>query len=305
MKKINKNLKINKDLFIGLPGPEISNQEWLMSPRVAGVILFKRNFQNKKQLEKLCRAIKKINPELKIAADQEGGVVQRFSNHEFTRLKSSEEIGSFYDQDPEKSVSLARERGKIMAAELQEIGVDISFAPVIDLTHLGSNVLRSRTYHQNPQVVAELALAEIEAMQSGGLTPVIKHFPGHGGVSADTHLEEAVDFRNYEKMAQTDLEPFRICIEKNSPALLGVMASWVKYPAIDSLPACFSEIWLKNILREKLKFSGKIFSDDMGMEAAKYFSTPQECIEKAKQAGCDYVLLCNDFKLIENFLCPH
>lgn len=290
-----------KDLWIGLSGLEINSEEviWLNNKRVAGVILFKRNFKDKAQIKNLCREIKKINPVLQIGVDQEGGPVQRFANSEFTKLKSSEEIGFFYDQDPEKSLALAKERGSLMGKELREVGVDVSFAPVIDLSHPGSHVLKNRTYHANPTIVAELALAEIAAMQSEGLTPVVKHFPGHGGVSADTHLEEAVDVRSYEKIVLSDLEPFRICIQNNIPAL---MASWVRYPKVDSLPACFSEQWLKKILREKLKFKGKVFSDDMGMQAAKYFSTPEECVKKVREAGCDYVLLCNDFEVIRKLL---
>ena len=288
------------DLWIGIPDLVLSkpSETWLNSKRVAGVILFRRNFQDKKQLKDLCQQIKFINPNIQIGVDQEGGPVQRFTG-EFTRLKSSEEIGSIYNLSAIAGLKASEERGLIMARELKEVGIDLSFAPVIDLTHLGSNVLRGRTYHANPDVVAELALVEIKAMQSLGLTPVIKHFPGHGGVSADTHLEEAVDIRNLEIIIKTDLKPFKICIDQNIPAL---MASWVKYPGVDSMPACFSQIWLQEILRKKLNFQVKIFSDDMGMQAAKYFSSPKECIEKAKKAGCDYVLLCNDFNLIDQVI---
>ena len=292
-------------LFIGLPGykdlkPE--DLEKLKSEKIAGVILFKRNFESKNQIKNLCLNIKKINKNLLIGVDQEGGPVQRLLGDGFSKLLSSTEMGEVYNKDKNLGLNLARERGLTMARELLEVGIDLSFAPVVDLGNKESQVLKNRTYSENINTVIDLAKAEIQAMNSLGLMAVIKHFPGHGGVSLDTHLERAVDFRSLEEIENKDLKVFKNCVENKNLNLLNIMASWVIYPEIDSYPACFSEILLQKILREKLKFPGKIFSDDMGMEAAKYFKTPEECIARALKAGCDYVLLCNNFEVINKVL---
>ncbi len=311
-------------LWIGLPGykdlkPE--DLEKLKSEKIAGVILFKRNFENKNQIKNLCLEIKKINKNLLIGVDQEGGPVQRLLGDGFSKLLSSTEIGEVYNKDKNSGLNLARERGLTMARELLEVGIDLSFAPVVDLGNKESQVLKNRTYSENINTVIDLAKAEIQAMNSLGLMAVIKHFPGHGGVSLDTHLERAVDFRSLEEIENKDLKVFQDCMNpplcpsisssglslpqgerRNQVSHLNIMASWVIYPEIDSYPACFSEILLQKILREKLKFPGKIFSDDMGMEAAKYFKTPEECIARALKAGCDYVLLCNNFEVINKVL---
>ena len=313
-------------LWIGLPGYkdlEKKDLEKLSSEKIAGVILFKRNFENKNQIKNLCVDIKKINKNILIGVDQEGGPVQRLKGEGFTELKSSFEIGEEYKKNKALGLNLARERGLTMAKELLEVGIDLSFAPVVDLGNQESKVLKNRTYSEDVNTVIELACAEIQAMNSLGLMAVIKHFPGHGGVSFDTHLEKAIDLRSLKEIENKDLKVFQDCVNSHfdfvsplslpsppSPlprvgegrCLLNIMASWVIYPEIDKFPACFSEILLKKILREKLKFSGKIFSDDMGMEAAKFFKNPKDCVERALKAGCDYVLLCNDFEVINNIL---
>ncbi len=306
-------------LWIGLPGVkdlEKKDLEKLRSEKIAGVILFKRNFENKNQIKNLCFEIKKINKNILIGVDQEGGPVQRLKGEGFTELKSSSEIGEVYKKDKNLGLNLARERGLTMAKELLEVGIDLSFAPVVDLGNKKSNVLKNRTYSEDLDSVIDLARAEIQAMNSLGLMAVMKHFPGHGGVSFDTHLEQAIDTRSLSDMENKDLKVFQDCLDffqgrtQGSPlhlphqflSYLNIMASWVIYPEIDKYPACFSEILLKKILREQLNFSGKIFSDDMGMEAAKYFKTPEACIARALEAGCDYVLLCNDFEVINKIL---
>lgn len=317
---------MKQSLFIGLPGYKdlnILDLDYLKSEKIAGVILFKRNFENKNQIKNLCFEIKKINKNILIGVDQEGGPVQRLLGDGFSKLKSSTEIGEIYKQDKNLGLNLARERGLTMAKELLEVGIDLSFAPVVDLGNKESHVLKNRTYSEDINTVIDLASAEINAMNSLGLMAVIKHFPGHGGVSFDTHREQAVDLRSLQEIEDKDLKVFQACInfipplcpsalpsglsipreeKRNHAGDLNIMASWVIYPEVDKFPACFSKIWLRDVLKNKLNFSGKIFSDDMGMEAAKYFKEPKECISRALEAGCDYVLLCNDFELINDIL---
>ncbi len=274
----------------------------LNHPLVGGVILFTRNFKDAEQLTDLTHAIKKIrSPELLISVDHEGGRVQRFRGNGFTELPALETFGTQYNQDPKLALKSATESAHTMAQELIQCGVDFSFAPVVDLHNPKSRVIADRAFHQNPNVICELATAYMSGMRKAGMKNVIKHFPGHGTVEADTHKEVAVDERDLTTLYNEDLLPFQKLIKTQQ--VDSVLASHVLYPKVDDKIVTFSKIWLTDILRDQLNFQGMIFSDDFGMHALTYqVSSTTKAIQKFFQAGGDVALLCNDFKAIDQAL---
>jgi beta-N-acetylhexosaminidase len=277
-------------LMIGLVGPELAVQEksWLASPGVAGVLLFSRNFQSRAQLLALCDAIRAAgNGPLLIAVDQEGGPVQRFREG-FTPLPALAAIGAVYDRDPAEAVRLAEEHAWVMATELRASGVDFSFAPVVDLAR-GNAAIGLRAFHANPLVTAELAQAYVRGMHLAGMGCVLKHFPGHGSVAADTHKAQAIDERSLDVIRRDDLLPFVDGIAAHAEA---VMLAHVIYPAVDAQPAGYSEVWIKRILRGELGFAGAVISDDISMAAAGAAGSIGARVRAHLQAGCDLVLAC-------------
>lgn len=280
-------------LMLDIAGTELTETDCarLSHPLVGGVILFARNYASPPQLAELTATIRALRyPSLLIAVDQEGGRVQRFRDG-FTRLPPMRVLGEIHDRNPDHAHHLASQAGYVLAAELKACGVDLSFTPVLDLNHGQSCVIGDRAFHREPRVVADLALALRDGLQSAGMAAVAKHFPGHGAIQADTHIETAIDTRNYADIEKEDLIPFRRMI---NAGLSGIMAAHVIYPAIDQHPAGFSGEWLQRILRHDLRFEGCIFSDDLCMQAARNYGSITHRAEKALQAGCDMVLVCND-----------
>lgn len=280
-------------VMLGLEGLELSQeeQEILRHPRVGGVILFSRNYQSPEQVAALTVAIHAVRrPRLLVAVDHEGGRVQRFRDG-FTRLPPVRRLGEIHDQDRMRAKQLARVTGWLMAAELRAVGVDFSFAPVLDLDHGVSSIIGDRAFHYDPEVVADLAHAYVSGMQKAGMEAVGKHFPGHGGIAADSHLELPVDPRAYADLEHVDLLAFERMIHYG---LAAIMPAHVLYPQIDEQPAGFSARWLRDILRQRLEFQGTIFSDDLDMAGAGVAGTPPERADAALTAGCDMVLACND-----------
>jgi len=263
----------------------------LMDSMVAGVILFSRNFESAEQIKKLTQEIHDLrHPKLLIAVDHEGGRVQRFRDG-FTHIPPMRVLGELYNRDEKHSYEVAEKVGWLLAAELLSVGVDFSFAPVLDLDYGGSKVIGDRALHANPIAVGNLAFHVMKGMRKAGMASVAKHFPGHGFIEADTHLEVAVDERSLAEIQQHDIQPFLRLIENGVDA---VMPAHVIYPHVDKNPAGFSEQWLQKILREQCHFEGAIISDDMSMKAAMEYGTASERVTKALQAGCDLVLVCND-----------
>lgn len=266
-------------------------RELLRHPAVGGVILFARNYRDPEQLRTLTHSIQVADERrLLIAADQEGGRVQRFRDG-FTRLPAAARFGDRYLSDPREAVGLARFAGWLMAAELLGAGVDFSFAPVLDVEQGISQVIGDRAFADQPEVVATLAGAWLEGVHSAGMAGCGKHYPGHGGVVADSHLELPEDRRPLSDLERCDLLPFRRLI---SEGLEAVMPAHVRYPEIDPEVAGFSPFWLRTLLRGRLRFEGAIISDDLNMAAAAAGGCPAEAALAALQAGCDLVLICNN-----------
>ena len=271
----------------------------LQHPLVGGVILFARNFVSTTQLKALTTSIHEVRqPPLLIAVDHEGGRVQRFRDG-FTKIPPMREFGIIWDQNPKRAKQLAEEAGWILAAELRAHGVDFSFTPVLDMDYGESQVIGDRAFHKDPQAINELAFHLMLGLKKGGMVAVGKHFPGHGFVVADSHVAIPVDEREFDEIAQNDMQPFRQMIDEG---LAAIMPAHVIYTKVDSKPAGFSQKWLQKVLRERLGFNGVIFSDDLSMEAASVGGDVTARSLAALHAGCDMVLLCNRSDLADELL---
>lgn len=266
------------------------DRERLLHPLVGAVILFSGNYRDREKLGRLCADIHALrHPPLLIAADQEGGRVQRFRDG-FTKLPPMRRLGEHWDRDRAAAQRLAEQIGLVIAFELRACGVDFSLVPVLDLDHGASAVIGDRALHSDPDAVAELAAGLIRGLRQGGMSSVGKHFPGHGFIRADSHLELPIDERSLEEIEQCDLVPFE---RLATAGLIGVMLAHVLYPRVDSRPAGYSRVWLQDILRGRLGFDGTIFSDDLGMQAAAGAGSIGDRARAAMDAGCDMVLACN------------
>jgi beta-N-acetylhexosaminidase len=278
--------------MLDIAGCELAaeDRELLRHPAVGGVILFTRNYESPQQLRALVTEIHALrDPHLIVAVDQEGGRVQRFRDG-FTRLPPLACLGRIYDSDRPRAKHLARVTGWLMATELRALGVDISFAPVLDLDHGVSSVIGNRALHQRPEAVADLAVSYQGGMHDAGMAATGKHFPGHGAVVADSHVDLPVDERSLADMEQWDLVPFRHMIHAG---LAAVMMAHVIYSRVDALPAGFSTRWIRDILREQMGFQGLVFSDDLSMEGAACAGDHATRAHASIDAGCDMVLVCN------------
>jgi beta-N-acetylhexosaminidase len=270
-------------------------------PLTGGVILFGRNFANRKQLTALTASIKALRPDVLISIDHEGGRVQRCRADGFTHLPAMRKLGELWMQAPKKSkaayasepaieaMNAATACGYILAAELRACGVDFSFTPVLDLDFGRSGVIGDRSFSSDPQIVYALAKALNSGLQLAGMANCGKHFPGHGWAEADSHVAIPVDERSLNTILQFDAKPY----DWLDLSLAAVMPAHVIYPKVDSLPAGFSTVWLQTILRQQLAFEGVIFSDDLSMEGASVAGDVVKGAELALSAGCDAVLICN------------
>jgi len=267
------------------------DEAFLLQPEISGLILFSRNYESPQQLKSLCDNIKALRSDLIIAVDQEGGKVQRFREG-FLRLPSMSVLGKSFQQNEILALKQAYELGWLMAIELIHHGIDISFAPVLDLDYGRSSVIGDRAFARSPSAVYKLTDQLIKGMKSAGMCATAKHFPGHGFVEADSHLELPTDKRSRTEIFAEDLQPFKQLIAENK--LSAVMPAHVVYPEIDAdFTAGFSKIWLQDILRNELGFDGLIYSDDLSMEGAAASGSPSMRAEKAKNAGCNVLLICN------------
>ena len=279
-------------LMIDLQGSEINQQEreWLSHPAVGGVILFSRNYQDRKQLSSLIAELHTLKkPKLLVAVDQEGGRVQRFRDG-FTEYPPMRLLGKIYDKDPGKGLLLCELLACHLATELREVGVDFTFAPILDLDTGKSQVIGDRAFHSDIDAVSALASRFMLGLRKGGMESVGKHFPGHGTVTADSHFECPVDHRYENDLLLADMIPFQRLADHG---IAGMMSAHVIYEHVDDKPASFSHYWLTNILREKIGFQGVIFSDDLSMKGAHIVGDIRQRLQVALDAGSDMVLICN------------
>ena len=270
----------------------------LCHPLVGGVILFARNYDNPEQLAALSADIRTLRvPALLVTVDHEGGRVQRF-REDFSAVPAMGVLGKAWSVNPETGCQLARDAGRVLASELIAHGVDLSYTPVLDLDYGVSRVIGDRAFHRDPDATIALATALIDGMADAGMGCVGKHFPGHGFVEADSHVDMPRDMRDFDAISAQDMRSFHTLATR----LAGVMPAHVIYPAVDSRPAGFSPFWLQTVLRGQLGFSGVIFSDDLTMEAATEAGDIVARAEAARAAGCDMVLVCNRPDLAETLL---
>jgi len=255
------------------------------------VILFARNFESVEQVTDLVAEIRALrSPPLIIAVDYEGGRVQRF--HEgFTAIPPMRDIGREYDRDRETGLKIARQAGWLIATELRAVGIDLSFAPCVDLDWGVSEIIGNRSFHRKADVVSELAEVFARGLRSAGMAAIAKHFPGHGAVVADSHLRLPVDRREYGLLLD-DMRPYERMM--NTGVVAGVMLAHIVYREIDEMPAGFSEYWIQRELRSRLGFGGAVFSDDLSMKATNSYGSMAQRARLALAAGCDMILVCND-----------
>ncbi len=269
----------------------------LAKPSIGGVILFSRNFEDIHQVTALIKSMRLENQNLLICIDHEGGRVQRFKEG-FTHLPAMAKLGEAYDQNPDLALEQAHSCGYVLAAELLAIDIDFSFAPVLDLDHGNSSVIGDRAFHSNPDAVVKLAGALITGMHEAGMKCVGKHFPGHGFVVADSHLDLPIDERPMEEIAR-DMSIFK---DLTNHGLDAVMPAHVVYSEVDDKPAGFSSKWIKEILQVQLGFNGVVFSDDLSMQGAHFYKDIVKRVKVSLESGCDMVLICNHPELVEKVI---
>jgi len=276
-------------LVIGIAGQQLAAEErdWLRHPGVGGVILFSRNVGSREQTQALCDEIRKAaGKPMLLCVDQEGGPVQRFRDG-YSALPELAHIGAGFDADPAAALDLARQHAFLMASEVLATGLDLSFAPVVDLKR-GNRAIGERAFDARPNITSEVAGAYVQGMHAAGMAATLKHFPGHGSVLEDTHFDAATDPRELATLEAEDLMPFRMGISAGAEA---VMMAHVAYPAVDADPAGYSRRWIE-YLRGTLGFTGVVFSDDIGMAAAESAGGVAARLHAHYDAGCDSVLVC-------------
>ncbi len=261
----------------------------LSHPMTGGVILFARHYENRAQLVALTDAIRAVRSDLLIAVDHEGGRVQRFRTDGFTLLPAMGRLGALWDKDVLLATKVATAAGYVLASELRACGIDMSFTPVLDLGYGQSKVVGDRAFHRDPRVVTLLAKSLNHGLALAGMANCGKHFPGHGFAEADSHVAMPVDERELDAILAEDAMPY----DWLGLSLAAVMPAHVVYPKVDPKPGGFSRVWLQDVLRNRLRFTGAIFSDDLTMEAARQGGTLTEAAQAALAAGCDMVLVCN------------
>ncbi|MFI4956689.1 MAG: beta-N-acetylhexosaminidase [Gammaproteobacteria bacterium] len=281
---------MNSFLWLDVEGLVLTKDDRrrILHPSTAGVILFSRNYKDLPQLRQLTNDIHALNPDMIIAVDHEGGRVQRFREG-FTEIPAMGTLGEAWEDNPDRAREMAYAFAQTMARELKSAGVDLTFAPVLDINYGRSDIIGKRAFHTSPEGVIELADAFIDGLHAEKMWAVGKHFPGHGFVKADSHVADPVDERDLELLLENDLRPYMALGNK----LDAVMTAHIVFPQVDERLVTYSPYWLKTILREQLNFSGIVFSDDLAMHAATHLPVLQR-VEEALAAGCDYVLLCND-----------
>lgn len=277
-------------LMIDVAGTKLtdSDRQIMSRTEVGGLILFARNVDTAEQVRQLCDEIRQLQPEIIIGVDQEGGRVARLRQG-FTPLPAMGKLGDLFDTDPGQALALAYDCGYLMAAEVMAVGIDISFAPVLDINGI-SKVIGDRSFHPKTEAIVALSTQFMRGMKQAGMATTGKHFPGHGSIAPDSHVADAIDERSFDEIKQTDLQPFIQC----QPWLDALMPAHVIFNKVDDKPAGFSKVWLQDIARNQLGFDGVLFSDDLSMKAAHVVGDVSARVIAALEAGCDMALVCND-----------
>lgn len=265
-----------------------SDADLLSCPQIGGMILFARNVDTPEQVRALTDAMRAIDPQILIAVDQEGGRVARFRQG-FSQLPAMGKLGQRYDIDRDSALALAYDCGYLMACEVLAVGVDFSFAPVLDIDGV-SLVIGDRAFHTNPDAIIDLSGQFMKGMKAAGMATTGKHFPGHGSIAPDSHVADAIDGRSFDEIFRHDMQTFVNTLDQ----LDALMPAHVIFSQVDDKPAGFSSIWLKQIIREKLGFDGLLFSDDLCMKAAHVVGGVDARVVATIEAGCDMALVCND-----------
>lgn len=277
-------------LMLDVAGLTLTPQDidLLAQPQVGGIILFARNVDSPEQVRQLCNHIRQVQPHILIAVDQEGGRVARLRQG-FTCLPAMGQLGQYFNNNPIDALSLSFDCGYLMAAEVLAVGIDFSFAPVLDVDGI-SQVIGDRSFHQTPQGIVALANQFMQGMKAAGMATTGKHFPGHGSVAPDSHHAQAIDDRDYASIYAHDMQPFL----QTLPFLDALMPAHVIFSKVDDKPAGFSAKWLQQIIRKDMAFDGVLFSDDLSMQAAHIAGDAGKRVMAAINAGCDMALVCND-----------
>lgn len=280
-------------LMLDVPGQELTaeDREVLSHPLVGGLILFTRNYRDPDQLKALCDNILALKkPRLLLAVDHEGGRVQRFRVG-FSRIPAMGTLGKLFNEDAERACADTREHALTIGREIAGYGIDLCFAPVLDRDCGVSTIIGDRAFAQDTDTIVRLARAFRSGLNTLGLAATGKHFPGHGAVAADSHLELPVDRRSEEEIRNTDLKPFKALIDEGIESL---MMAHIRYPSVDQTPASLSSRWIAGILRKELGFKGALFCDDLSMNGAAVVGSMEERARMALDAGCDMLPVCND-----------
>ena len=283
-------------LMLDIEGISLSDEDKFLieNKHVGGLILFSRNFYCFEQIRDLTEKIKNIKENIIIAVDQEGGRVQRF-NKDFTKIPPMQKVSEYAKNN--KDNLFLKEIGWLISSELIAAGIDINFAPVLDLDKNTSSIIGDRAFADNVEDVILLASSFIDGMHEAGMKSTGKHFPGHGGIYEDSHKEMAIDNRTLEELLKQDIKPYKELLSK----LDGVMCAHVLYPQIDNNIPSFSTCWIKDILKKEIQYDGLIFSDDLSMFGAGDESHTSKAI-KSINAGCDMILTCNNRKETLNII---
>ena len=283
-------------LMIDIEGISLSDEDKLLieSKHIGGIIFFTRNFTSFDQIKDLVDQIKNIKENIIIAVDQEGGRVQRF-NKDFTKIPSMQKVSEYAKNNDD--ILFLKEIGWLISSELVAAGIDINFAPVLDIDKNTSSIIGDRAFSDKAEEVIFLASRFIDGMHEAGMKSTGKHFPGHGGIYADSHKEIAKDSRTLDELLQSDIKPYKELLKK----LDAVMCAHVLYSLIDSNIPSFSNYWIKDILKKEIQYDGLVFSDDLSMFGAGDETYPSKAM-KSINAGCDMILVCNNRKEINNII---
>jgi beta-N-acetylhexosaminidase len=285
---------LGQHVFIGISGKALTNDEkkFIVENNIGGVTLFGRNCESPEQIHSLCSELQSLRHQMRdkaplfIGIDMEGGRVARLKAP-FTQWPPLKKLGDL--NSPTVSFSF----GFAMGRELKAVGINLDYAPCIDVFSNPTNpVIGDRALSSDPEIVAKHATALIRGYIKSDIIPCAKHFPGHGDTKVDSHLELPVEDADLERIQSMELVPFKKAIRARLQLL---MSAHIKFPNIDpEWPATFSEIFMKKILRDELRYQGLAITDDLGMKALTSHYPTEFIPVRALQAGCDLLLYCNE-----------